>query len=126
MSLTAVRQMKYWNNTNSKIEMMEAHGFNYYKNDDSSYYAYYRKEFVVDGYVHKDDGSFDDISTVGTMLEVHDLVKRFQNKYERITVYRQYVECNLDEYGWPICGDICKQDVTDFYNGKSNGWCSLL
>jgi len=102
--------------------MKDKFGYTLLRNKDGSS-EYLLREYLVDGYNVKGDpsaGLFDmyELKTCRTMAEARQVVKSYKDKYDKIEVWQQLVEADLDELGWSNCYSPVQQTVYTFIKGR--------
>ena len=103
--------------------MKSKEGYQLFRNDDGGYYPYYCKKYDVngrniEGNPEDDNFSTDEIASCRSMKEVLTEVRKHKNDYHHIDVWEEYIECEVDEYGWLNYGDVCRQVLHVYENGK--------
>ena len=104
------------------IIMKDKDGFTLLRNKDG-HSEYLRREYLVDGYNVQGDpdaGLWDmyEIDTCRTMKEAKDVVRQYKDKYDKIEVWQQLVEADIDKYGWTHTYSTIGQSVYTFIKGK--------
>lgn len=102
--------------------MKDKDGFTLLRNKDG-HSEYLRREYLADGYNVQGDpdaGLWDmyELNTCRTMKEAKDVVRQYKDKYDKIEVWQQLVEADLDVFGWASTYSTVQQTVHTFVKGK--------
>lgn len=104
------------------IIMKDKDGFTLLRNKDG-HSEYLRREYLVDGYNVQGDpeqGLWDryELDTCRTMAEARKVVCRHKGMYDKIEVWANLYEADIDKYGWTHTYSTIGQSVYTFIKGK--------
>lgn len=110
--------------------MKTVSGYNLYKNEDGCY-EYYLHEYIVDACNVEGEPSqglwtIEDSISVPTKQEAITLMRKWCKYYDKVTIYDQYVEADINRYGGISTGDVVRQKISDYVKGTLIKKCSCI
>jgi len=102
--------------------MKDFFGYTVRKNEDGGS-DYYLHEYLVDGFNVKGDpseGLYDmfELDKCPTKRQALNVVRLCKDKYDKIDIWDQWVQADLDHMGWPSIYSTVKQKVSTYVKGK--------
>ena len=95
--------------------MKDKDGYTIRKNEDGTS-DYYLHEYLVDG-CKSDSEDFDELDRCATMAEVRKAINKYKKQYEWINVWDEWVEADINEYGFTDKGSVVRQVLLSYENG---------
>lgn len=102
--------------------MKDARGYTLKRNYDGGS-EFLKHEYIVDGCnIEGEPGqgcwTIEDTDYARTRKEAMQSMRKFCKKYDKATIYDQWVEADIDQYGYTDCGSTIDQTIEDYIDGK--------